>query len=422
MLSTDRIRAVDPAGATEQSSMLVPINVFQRLMSAEPGQSVLRPDAARDCLFTGETIFTCTLNDDLFFHNGNPVTSRDVKFSIDRAMRLAVPGSSAVLLDAIRRVETPDPRTVRFVLGRLDSQIGWALASPAASIVDSKTYDADNLRAADQPIVGSGPFAVTAFSGNTIQLAKYEKYVGRTPAQSEEITYQTVADSASIEDAMAKGTVDVAWRGLNGAAITRFGRQIVVNPGKLTDDGYTIQPYTGVRIRMLQLSADAIRRLDRPKRQAIAVALQGDRTLDSIVPGGVTGNVSSFPLGGKARAQDHLVEPHQPHPRLRPHHSRRSGPGQSDPYPAGGHRRDDRPAAARRARHRPRAGRPQGVHGDRAGLAAAVPGEPAAGQRGPRSTPCSFATRACPSSRRRSDCGCSAGCRSKRPWISCCCP
>ncbi len=40
--------------------------------------------------------------------------------------------------------------------------------------------------------------------------------------------------------------------------------------------------------------------MNRPVRQAIAVALQGDRTLDSVVPGGVTGHVAAFPLGGKA--------------------------------------------------------------------------------------------------------------------------
>lgn len=300
VLSTDPIRSLDPAGVTEQSSMIVPINVFQRLMTADPGQSLLRPDAARDCLFTGVTIYTCTLNDDLAFHNGNPLTSRDVKFSIDRAQRLATPGSSAVLLESVRRVETPDARTVRFVLSRADTQIGWALASPAASIVDSRTYDADNLRADDQPIVGSGPFSVTGFTGASLSLQRFESYVGRTPAQIAALTYQTVPDSASLEDAMAKGTADIVWRGLNSAAITRYGRQIAVNPGKLTDDRYTVQPYTGTRIRMLQLSPSAIRRLDKPVRQAIAVALQGDRTLDSTVPGGVTGHVTAFPLGGKA--------------------------------------------------------------------------------------------------------------------------
>jgi peptide/nickel transport system substrate-binding protein len=41
-------------------------------------------------------------------------------------------------------------------------------------------------------------------------------------------------------------------------------------------------------------------RSDKALRQAIAVALQGDRTSDSIVPTGVQGHIAAFPLGGKA--------------------------------------------------------------------------------------------------------------------------
>lgn len=41
-------------------------------------------------------------------------------------------------------------------------------------------------------------------------------------------------------------------------------------------------------------------RSNKALRQAIAVALQGDRTSDSIVPTGVEGHISAFPLGGKA--------------------------------------------------------------------------------------------------------------------------
>ena len=300
VLSTDRIRVVDPAAVTESSSMVVSVNVFQRLMSADPGESMLRPDAARDCLFTATTVYTCTLNDGLFFHNGNELSSTDVKFSIERARRLAVPGSSATLLSAIRRIETPDPRTVRFILSRVDTQIGWALASPAASLVDADSYESGAVRAAGEAVIGSGPFSVTSYTRDVLQLERFEKYVGRNPAQNEVVTYRTVADSAAIEEAMAKGTVDVAWRGLSGAAITRFSRQTAANPSDLTDDGYTLQVLTGTRIRMLQWSEAAIARFDRPARQAVSVAVQGERTLDSIVPGGVTGNVSSFPMGGRA--------------------------------------------------------------------------------------------------------------------------
>ena len=42
-------------------------------------------------------------------------------------------------------------------------------------------------------------------------------------------------------------------------------------------------------------------RSNKALRQAIAVALQGDRTSDSIVPTNVPGHTAAFPLGGKAK-------------------------------------------------------------------------------------------------------------------------
>ena len=70
-------------------------------MTADPGGSVLKPDAARDCLFTSSTTYTCTLNEDLAFHNGHPLTSSDVKFSIERAARLNVPGLGGALSSSV---------------------------------------------------------------------------------------------------------------------------------------------------------------------------------------------------------------------------------------------------------------------------------------------------------------------------------
>ena len=116
-MSTDQIRVTDPAAITDAASTVLSLNVFQRLMTADPGGSVLKPDAARDCLFTSSTTYTCTLNEDLAFHNGHPLTSSDVKFSIERAARLNVPGSRRSL-SSLRRIQTPDQKTVRFVLSR----------------------------------------------------------------------------------------------------------------------------------------------------------------------------------------------------------------------------------------------------------------------------------------------------------------
>jgi peptide/nickel transport system substrate-binding protein len=301
VLTTDPIRVVDPAAITDASSAVLAYNVFQRLMTADPGESVLKPDAARECLFTTATTYSCTLNEDVTFHNGHPLTAEDVKFSIERAARLNVPGSSASLLSkSLRRIEVTDDLTVRFLLSRPDTQFGWALASPAASIVDAEVYDADRVREPKDSVVGSGPFAVEKLAADELLLARNPNYVGRTPARLAEVLYRTVPDSATIEDAMTRGTVEVVWRGLDAAAITRLQQQVQTSPEEQTDSGYQPTVLTGVRVLQLQWSPESTARRSKPLRTAIALALQGDRTSASLVPAGVSGYLPVFPLGGKA--------------------------------------------------------------------------------------------------------------------------
>ena len=303
VLSTDPIRVVDPAAITDAASSIVALNVFQRLLTAQPGQSVLKPEAARDCIFTARTVYSCTLNKELAFHNGHPLTSSDVKFSIQRAARLAVPGSSASLLTSLRRIETPDPLTVRFVLSRTDTQFGWALASPAASIVDEEAYNADEISPATAPIVGSGSFSVAAYSTTELRLVRNPDYIGPRAARMAELTYRTAPDSATIEDAMNAGAADVVWRGLNAAAVARYSQQATLNPDRKAAGDYSLRTLPGTRVRQLVWSPQSRMRLNRPLRQAVAVALQGDRTSASVVPAGVPGHVPSFPVGGTARPE-----------------------------------------------------------------------------------------------------------------------
>ena len=301
VMSTDPIRVTDPAAITDTDSTVIAQNVFQRLMTADPGGSVLKPDAARDCLFTAATTYSCTLNEKLQFHNGHPLTSSDVKFSIERATRLDVPGSSASLLSSLRRIDTPDDRTVRFLLSRPDTQFGWGLASSAASLVDEEMYNADRVHEPTDPVVGSGPFQLSDLQTDSVQLSKFTSYVGRTPGRLPELVYRTMADSASIEDAMTKGTVEVVWRGLNAAAVTRLGQQVKRDPDGRTTSGYTEKTLSGVRVVQLHWASGSSARTNKALRTAIALALQGDRTSDSLIPSGVPGHVASFPLGGTAK-------------------------------------------------------------------------------------------------------------------------
>ena len=301
VLSTDPIRQADPAAMTDPGSVVLSLNVFQRLMTTEPGQWQTKPDAAKDCAWTSPTVLVCTLNPNLTFANGHQLTSSDVKFSIQRALRLNVTDSSASLLSTLRRIETPDSLTVRFVLTRVDTQFIYALASPAASIVDEQVYNADEVRPADQPIVGSGPYTVTKFEKGELSLQRNTAYSGRTPGRMDTVRYRTVADSAALENAITTGTADVIWRGLSAAAVTRYSRQVSISENHTTDAGYAMATQTGTRVLMIAWSPTSKHRSNTNLRNAVTTALQGDRTLDSVVPGGIPNHISAFPLGGTAQ-------------------------------------------------------------------------------------------------------------------------
>lgn len=301
VMTTDSIKTADPAAVADTGSTMLTQNVFQRLMTADPTERVLKPDAARDCLFESRTSYECTLRPDLKFSNGDKLTSTDVKFSIQRATRLDIEGSSASLLGSLRRIETPDKSTIRFVLSRYDTQFPWALAAPAASILDSSVYNTDQVQELDDPIVGSGPFKVDKISKDQVELGKYLDYTGYAAAQVGNAVIRTMPDSASIEEAMAKHETDVVWRGLSTAAQQRLQAQINASKDHRSKDGFNQTVLPGARVQQLIWNPASKHRESYALRAAIAGALQEDRTLDSVVPNDIPGHKASFPLGGKAK-------------------------------------------------------------------------------------------------------------------------
>src|SRR6266851_7979396 len=97
------------------------------------------------------------------FHNGEPVTAEDVKFSFERYRG----GAAKVLKDAVKEIQTPAPNRVRFVFKDPWPDFGAFFGTFVASagwVVPKKYFERvgeDGFRKAP---VGAGPYKFVSFN------------------------------------------------------------------------------------------------------------------------------------------------------------------------------------------------------------------------------------------------------------------
>jgi len=143
------------------------------------------------------------------FHNGEPVTAEDVKFSFERYR-----GTSAALLkERVASVETPDERRVRFVLKTPwpDFITFYSAATGAGWIVPKKYVQQvgeDNFKKAP---VGAGPYKFVSFNpGVELVLEAFDGYWRKVPAVKR-LVFKVLPEEATRLAALKRGEVDFAY-------------------------------------------------------------------------------------------------------------------------------------------------------------------------------------------------------------------
>jgi peptide/nickel transport system substrate-binding protein len=165
----------------------------------------------------------------LKFHNGEPVTSEDVKFSFERYK-----GAGAkILQQRVREVEIVDPRVVRFHLKEPwpDFMTFYGTTATAAGIVVPKKYltqvGDDGFK--KHPI-GAGPYKFVSHKpGVEVVLEANPGYWRRVPVVKT-WTLKSVADATTRAVMLKSGEADiaVALDGQEAADIKRDPRMQVV--------------------------------------------------------------------------------------------------------------------------------------------------------------------------------------------------
>jgi peptide/nickel transport system substrate-binding protein len=317
---TDDVLATDPASGYDPGSWMLFNNVFQTLLAFPRGGIEPEPEAAEECHFTDAhtQVFQCKLRSGLEFSNGEPLTSKDVKFSFDRMVKINDPSGPAVLFTALDEIETPDEKTVVFKLKAPDATFPSKIASGAGSIVPRGEYPADRLREGDGA-VGSGPYQLDAFGEGEAVFTPYANYQGTfDKAKNGGVSLKFFhGDRAALKKALTEGTVDVAYRGLAASDIAEIEEQG-------GDSDISVLDGTSAEVHHLVFNMDDPVVGNIAVRRAIAQLLDRDAlmhevyegtatALYSIIPAGIAGHNTAFfdTYGGqpsKAAAQKALRE------------------------------------------------------------------------------------------------------------------
>ena len=104
------ISKFDPHFSTSSNDIRVSFNVFDNLTSRHP-DGKLYPGLATEWKLEGQTTWRFKLRQGVKFHNGDPFTSADAKYSIERTYDPAAKTMVATALATIEKIEAPDAHT-----------------------------------------------------------------------------------------------------------------------------------------------------------------------------------------------------------------------------------------------------------------------------------------------------------------------
>jgi peptide/nickel transport system substrate-binding protein len=204
----------DPA---EASGIITPFMVLYALHDAlvkpMPGPGLihgLAPSLAESWSMSEDgRSYDFVLRQGCKFHNGDPVTAADVKFSFERYHG----ASHDLLKNRVAAIEIADPRHVRFQLKEPwpDFLTFYATATGAGWIVPKNHIEKVGEEAFKKAPIGAGPYKFVSFKpGLELVLEAFAPY-WRKPPSVKQLIFKVIPDESTRLAALKRGEIDIVY-------------------------------------------------------------------------------------------------------------------------------------------------------------------------------------------------------------------
>ncbi|UFJ42608.1 ABC transporter substrate-binding protein [Brevibacillus humidisoli] len=258
------------------STEAVHVNMFNYLVRKDANQQI-QPDLAVSWETVNETTWRFQLREGVAFHNGDPFTAADVKFTLER-----VAGDNKLLeygnYKQIKEVKVVDEHTVDIITHAPEPVLLNRLSRLGSGMLPS-TYIEENGwdHFLSQP-VGTGPYKFSEWiRDDRLILVKNDQYFGDQP-KWDKLIFRSIPEDATRVAELLTGGVDLAVN-IPPSDLQR----IEENQGTHTVQGST-QRVMLLAVRMTDGAVTADHRV----REAIDLAIDEQAIVRNILAGGGT--------------------------------------------------------------------------------------------------------------------------------------
>lgn len=200
----------NPDANTDDNAYNVACNLYSGLLTLNNNEEII-PDLAESWEISEDNLtYTFHLRQGVKWHDGEPFTSADVKFTYEKIIEEN--GYLAGDLAVVDTMECPDDNTFVITLKEPSAPFLSSLAWYNNSILPQHLFDTDEdwttCAAATTAPVGTGPFKfVSEQSGVSITLEKNPDYFGGEPS-IDKVIYVISTDTDTAYQAFMNGELD----------------------------------------------------------------------------------------------------------------------------------------------------------------------------------------------------------------------
>ena len=210
---------LDPRVGIDGQSERIDELLFDALLTRDDHFNV-QPGLAERWEILDPLTYVFHLHHGVKFHDGQPLTSRDVKWTLDSLLQGKIRSTKTSTYRFVDRIETPDELTVVFHLKEPNATLLWNLSEGAIGIVPYGTLDEMTRRP-----VGSGPFKfVSAEQDKEVVLERNDDYWG-TKARLSRLRFTVVPDATTRALELRKGSADLAINALTSDTVVALESQ-----------------------------------------------------------------------------------------------------------------------------------------------------------------------------------------------------